>query len=191
MTLCLSSAYFFSRWCSWNAFKSFTFGHRVVFGGFNTFLALDRGILFLIFWVLVESLINLSCLRWIKAGIYKGIRPKDILLLSIIFQNNAHLLNFVVFLFIELQLIVEELLSCSCILFVVINLRLKGALSHLILLNFLLEFFQLPTYHWFVVYLFLVLCVFLYFGAQLAAQYLFVHFFFVVVLRICFWNIWL
>ena len=131
---------FFSRWSSWNTFESFTFSYWVVFDGFYTFLSMDWWIFFFVFGVLIKSLVDLSFLTRIYIWIKKGIGPKHIFFLSIIFQNNAHLLNLVIFLYIELKLILEKLLSCTCIFVVRINLRFESAFFHLILLHFLLQF---------------------------------------------------
>jgi len=140
MVLRFFSADFLGRWCSWNTFESFAFSYRIVFDCLNTFLAMDWWSFFFVFGVLIESLIDLSFLSRIYIWIKKGIGPKYIFFLSIIFQNNAHLLNFVIFLSVKLKLIVEELLCSSCFFIVRIDLWFESTFSHLILLHLLFQF---------------------------------------------------
>lgn len=137
MLLNFFSANFFSWGRSRNTFESFTFSYWVVFDCFYTFLSVNRWIFFFVFRVLVKSLVDFSLLVRIYIWIKKSIRPKHIFFLSIIFQNNAHLLNFVVFLSVKLQLILKELLGCPCIFVIRIDLRFESTFFHLILLHFL------------------------------------------------------
>lgn len=68
-----------------------------------------------------------------------GIRPESVLLLSVIFENDPHLFDFVVFLLIITDLIIEKLAHSSVVFLTGIDVRLKSTLFHLLLIHLSLQ----------------------------------------------------
>lgn len=123
--------------------ESFAFGDGVALHSAYALLALHSLLSFLVFGLLIKSVMDVLDIFRLVLSIEHGIRPEDVLFDLVGLNHSSHFFYLIVLFLAEGQLIFEEAIDTPQAFLSRINNWFKGTLFHLILFDLFLELLKL------------------------------------------------